>query len=288
MQLGAITAASARRALRRGVSATLIFLAGCLSTLACPAQKQELHVAAAADLQPVFPALAAAYQRAAGVTLIASFGSSATLTQQLLNGAPEDVFLSADFAHPQQLAAAGLAAGPPTPYARGVLVLWARTDSPAQPLAATSQQQSPQEPHPGARSAHALDALLRPTVTRLAIANPDHAPYGHAAQSALAALNLSGAVAPKLVLGENVGQAAQFALTGNAQAALISLTLANSAPFRAAGSYVRVPPVYEELRQSGIVLKRSTNLVAAQAFLHWLAEPETQRRLTQLGLDPIH
>src|SRR5215469_9051161 len=97
------------------------------------AQKQ-LQLACAADLQPVMPTLAAAYERATGVHLVTAFGSSATLAQQLANGAPQDVFLSADTAHPQQLVDSGLAIGPPTPYAHGVLVLWARNDSPLQPI----------------------------------------------------------------------------------------------------------------------------------------------------------
>ena len=129
------------------------------------AQTKQLQLACAADLQPVMPALAAAYERATGVHLVTAFGSSATLAQQLANGAPQDVFLSADTVHPQQLVDAGIALGPPTPYAHGVLVLWALKTSPLQPIS--------------------LDTLKDPRLTRLAIANPAHAPYGLAAQQAL-------------------------------------------------------------------------------------------------------
>jgi hypothetical protein len=96
---------------------------------------KELHIAAASDLQPVMPTLAAEYEKATGVKIIASFGSSATLAQQITNGDPQDVFLSADYVHPEQLVAANLTTSHvPVPYAHGVLVLWARKDSPAQPI----------------------------------------------------------------------------------------------------------------------------------------------------------
>ena len=228
---------------------------------------RELHVAAAADLQPVMPALAAAYERATGVKVVASFGSTATLAQQLLNGDPQDVFLSADFLHPEQVVAAGLADGKaPTPYARGVLVLWARKDSPAQPLS--------------------MESLRTPAVGKIALANPAHAPYGLAATRAIAALGLTDKLQPGLVIAENVGQAAQFASSGNAQAAFISLTLASSDPMRAAGSYVRVPAVYPVIQQCGIVLKRSPHIELARQFLAWLTSPGVQATFPKLGLDP--
>src|SRR6202044_3488667 len=122
----------------------------------------ELHVAAAADLQPVMPVLAQAYEHATGVKLVVSFGSSATLAEQILNGAPMDIFLGADFVYPEKVVAAGLAdATSPTPYARGTLVLWARKDSPLQPIS--------------------MEKLTDPRVKTIAIANEAHAPYGRAA-----------------------------------------------------------------------------------------------------------
>ncbi len=231
--------------------------------------RKELHIAAAADLQPVLPTLAAAYEQATGVKIVASFGSSATLTQQLLNGGPQDVFLSADYVHPEQLVAAGLTTATPTPYAHGVLVLWARSDSPAQPLT--------------------LDALTSPKVTRIAVANGLHAPYGFAATRALESLHLTSAVANKLVVAENIAQTAQFAESGNAQVAIISLTIANSPHFRALGSFVLFPPAsYPEIRQCAVILKSSPNLTAAQAFLTWLTSQPTQQRLPAFGLDPAN
>jgi molybdate transport system substrate-binding protein len=239
------------------------------------AQKQ-LQLACAADLQPVMPTLAAEYEHATGVHLVTAFGSSATLAQQLANGAPQDVFLSADTAHPQQLIAASIALGAdpkrpqaPTPYAHGVLVLWARNDSPLQPLS--------------------LNTLKSPRLTRLAIANPTHAPYGLAAQQALQHLGLYAQLQPRLAIAENIGQTAQFAESGNAQAGLISLTIASSAHFRSLGRFVPIPPdAYAPIQQSGVILKSSHHQQLARAFLDWLTSPATQQQLKSFGLDPAH
>ena len=232
------------------------------------AQTKQLQIACAADLQPVMPALAAAYERATGVHLVTAFGSSATLAQQLANGAPQDVFLSADTVHPQQLIDAGIALDPtPTPYAHGLLVLWALKTSPLQPIS--------------------LDSLTDPRLTRLAIANPAHAPYGLAAQQALQHLGLYTQLEPKLAVAENIAQTAQFAESGNAQAGLISLTIASSEHFRAIGSFVRIPTdAYEPIQQSGVILKSSKQRALAKAFLDWLTSPAIQQQLKSFGLDP--
>lgn len=224
-----------------------------------------LHVAAASDLQPVLPTLAAEYEKATGVKVVPSFGSSAVLAQQITNGAPQDVYLSADTVHPEQLVKSGLATDLQT-YARGVLVLWARSDSPAQPVSVAS--------------------LTSEKVSRIAVANDAHAPYGVAATSALKTLGLYDKVKAKLVVGENIGQTAQFALTGNAQIGLISLTIASSPAYKAAGSFVPVPRVYGEIRQSGAVVAASKQQAAAKAFLTWLTSDAVQRQLPGFGLDP--
>ena len=230
------------------------------------AQKQ-LQLACAADLQPVMPALAAAYEHATGVHLVTAFGSSATLAQQLANGAPQDVFLSADTAHPQQLVNSGIAIGPPTPYAHGVLVLWARNDSPLQPIS--------------------LNTLKDQRLTRLAIANPTHAPYGLAAQQALQHLGLYAQLQPKLAIAENIAQTAQFAESGNAQAGLISLTIASSQHFRQLGTFVRIPPdAYPPIQQAAVIIKSSQHQQLARDFLNWLTSPTTQQQLKSFGLDP--
>ncbi len=226
-------------------------------------------MAAAADLQPVLPALATAYQQTTGVKLVVSFASSGVLTQQILNGAPVDLFLGADFVFPERIVAAGLADSPaPVPYAHGKLVLWARRDSPLQPIS--------------------VDRLSQPELHSLAIANPEHAPYGRAAVRALERLKLYGKLTPRLATAENVAQAGQFALSGNAQAALISLTLATSQRYKQVGSYVVVPDIYPEIRQCAVVLKGSDRRGEAHAFLTWLLSSKVQEQLPKLGLEPVH
>lgn len=244
---------------------TLLSLVVLVPTLS--AQQKQLQLACAADLQPVMPILAGAYERATGVHLVTAFGSSATLAQQLANGAPQDVFLSADTTHPQQLVDSGIALGPPTTYARGVLVLWARNDSPLQPIS--------------------LNTFKSPALTRLAIANPAHAPYGLAAQQALQHLGVYAQVQPKLAIAENIAQTAQFAESGNAQAGLISLTIAWSQQFRTLGTFVRIPTdTYSPIQQSAVILKSSQHQQLAHAFLNWLTSPATQQQLKSFGLDP--
>jgi molybdate transport system substrate-binding protein len=250
---------------------SLFLIAIFAGSLAAHAQSlKELHIAASADLQPVLPTLAAQYQQATGVKIVASFGSSATLAQQITNGDPQDIFLSADYMHAEQLVAAGLTdAHAPTPYARGVLVLWARKDSPAQPLS--------------------LDALTSPKVQKIAIANGLHAPYGFAADKALASLGLTDKVAGKLVVAENIGQTVQFAESGNAQVGIVSLTIASSPHFRDLGTFVLFPlQSYPEIRQCAVVLKSSKNKEEAQKFLTWLTSSNIQQSLTKFGLDPAN
>jgi molybdate transport system substrate-binding protein len=250
---------------RKAVFAALMVVALCGAGQAQAGS--ELHVAAASDLQPVLPTLAAKYAAETGVKIVASFGSSATLTQQIENGAPQDVFLSADFVHPQELVANGLTVeSAPVPYARGELVLWARKDSPAQPIT--------------------LEVLTSTKVTKIAIANPLHAPYGLAATRALESLHLTQATKNKLVVAENIGQTAQFVESGNAQVGLISLTIASSPHYRELGSFVRFPVAsYPAIRQCGVVLKSSKNQAAAEAFLKWLTSAAVQADLPKFGLD---
>ena len=230
---------------------------------------KQLRIAAAADLQSIMPTLVAAYEHATGAKLTVSYGSSATLEQQLENGAPQDIFLAADYSFPEKLVAAKLTdETAPIPYARGTLVLWARKDSPLQPLT--------------------NNTLEDPRIQKLAIANEAHAPYGRAAMAALAKLNLLPKFKDKLVVAENVSGAAQFAESGNAQAALISLTIANSAHFQQTGSFVRIPKVtYPEIRQCAVTMKASPNRDLAHDFLRWLTTDAVQANLPKLGLEPI-
>ncbi|MDW5266904.1 MULTISPECIES: molybdate ABC transporter substrate-binding protein [Acidobacteriaceae] len=251
----------------RAVLLCLVMLSGFFGAEAAQGQK-ELHIAAAADLQPVMPVLAEAYEHATGIKLVVSYGSSATLTTQILNGAPMDIFLAADFIFPEKIVAAGLSdMKAPTAYAKGALVLWARKDSPLQPIS--------------------MDKLTDPRVTRIAIANEDHAPYGRAAVAALKKLNIYDKVSSHLVVAENIAQTAQFVESGNAQLGLISLTTASTAHFKEIGTYVLVPTVYPEMRQCAVVMAKSEHRAEAHAFLDWLLTPAVQGNMSKLGLSAV-
>jgi len=261
-----------RRAKLRGAG---IYLAVMLFVLpvalpCCRAQaaKREIHVLAASDLQPVLPTLADQFEHSSGITVTVSFGSSATLMTQILNGDPADLFLAADYTYPERVVAEGLADTPqPLPYARGTLVLWARKDSPLQPLT--------------------QDTLRGGKFASLAIANPDHAPYGLAAVSALRWIKLYDQLKPKFVIAENIAQTAQFVESGNAQLGMISLTSASTAHMQEVGTFIRIPPeTYTAIRQCAVVMKKSGHRADAHAFLDWLRSPAVQQSLPKYGLDP--
>jgi len=258
-----------RRALVSYVALTVcVFcLPGAVRRGNAQAAGREVHVLAAADLQPVLPALADAFEHATGIKLMVSYGSSATLATQILNGDPADLFLAADYSFPESIVAASLAdSTAPIPYARGTLVLWARKDSPMQPLT--------------------QNTLRDPRIRSLAVADELHAPYGRAAMAALTWMKLYDQLKPHVVVAENIAQAAQFVESGNAQLGLISLTLASSEHMKQVGSYVRMPSVYPEIRQCAVVMKRSGHRGDAHAFLDWLRSPAIQQNLPRYGLDP--
>jgi len=231
--------------------------------------QKELKVAAAADLQPVMPALAQRYERETGIKLVVSFGSSATLVEQILNGAPFDIFLAADYVFPEKVVAAGLAdSAQPTPYAKGTLVLWSRKDSGLLPLS--------------------METLTDPRVKTIAIANELHAPYGRAAATALRNMKLYDKVSPHFVMGENISQTAQFVESGNAQLGFISLTAASTEHFKEIGTYVLVPTSqYPEIRQCAVIMAKSERKAEAQIFLNWLLSPAVQGDLPKVGLRPV-
>jgi molybdate transport system substrate-binding protein len=245
-------------------------LALSLLLVALPAfAQQTLRIAAAADLQPLLPPLLAQFEHETGIHADASYQSSATLATQIIDGAPFDLFLAADLSFPQRVIDAGRAEeAKPMPYARGTLVLWTRNDSGA-PLT--------------------LDALGTNAVKTIAIANPEHAPYGRAAQAALQHLDLLNTVHAKLVIAENIAQTAQYADSGNAQVGFISLTSALTPRLKGDGHFVRVPAdAYPPILQGAIVVRSSAGAVAAHRFLEFLQRPETQQTLAAEGLEPVH
>jgi molybdate transport system substrate-binding protein len=238
-----------------------------LVLLASWAAGQQITVAAAADMNAVLPELAARYTKQTGRVVKLSFGSSGNLTNQIRNGAPFDVFFSADEEYPKQLVADGLAVGDSLyRYAVGRLVLWVPKES------ALDLQKL------------GMMALLDASVKKIAIANPQHAPYGRAAEAALKDSGIYDQVAARLVLGENVAQAAQFVESGNVQAGLIALSHALAPSMKKKGRYWTVPlDSYPTLNQAAVVLSRSKHQAAARKFLEFVRAPEPTSLLEEYG-----
>lgn len=227
---------------------------------------RPLALAAASDLQAVMPELIARYRRDTGGMAQASFGSSGTFFAQIQNGAPFDVFLSADIDYPRRLIASGHADKDSLyAYATGHLVLWARKDS-------------------GVDVAKGLPVLREGRVKRVAIANPRFAPYGRAAVAALKHEGLYDAVQGKIVMGDNISQTAQLVESGNADAGIISLSLAVGPALRAAGSYAEISATtYPPIEQAAVIVNASTNKPGARQFLNYVKRPDTGRLLRQFG-----
>lgn len=244
------------------------------STFAARAQT-PLRIAAAADLEPVLPPILKQFEQSTGTHVEATYQASAGLTTQILNGAPFDVFLSADMGYPKRLIAAGLAessetrsAEEPVNYADGTLVLWTRKDSSLPPPS--------------------LELLRNPGIRRVAIANPDRAPYGKAAVAALTNLKLYDSLRSKLVTAENIAQAAQFVDSGNADAGLISLTSALTPRLAASGHYFEIPRgLYPPIQQGAVIMNRGTQRVEARKFLQYLLSSPVQNQLARAGLTPV-
>jgi molybdate transport system substrate-binding protein len=234
-----------------------------------------LRVAAAADLQPVLPPILDQFRQSTGIAVDATYQASAALTAQIQNGAPFDLFLSADLSYPKRLIDAGLAdaAGSadsttPITYARGTLVLWTRNDSHLPPPS--------------------LELLQSQQLRRLAIANPDRAPYGRAAVAALTSLKLYDTLKPKLVTAENIAQTAQFVDSGNADAGLISLTSALTARLASSGSYFVIPrDLYPPIEQGAVIVSKTTQRAAVRKLLDFLLSAPVQAQFARSGLTPV-
>ncbi len=231
------------------------------------ATAQEITVAAAADMNAALPQLVEAYTKRTGQSVKLSFGASGNLTNQIRNGAPFDVFFSADEQYPQQLISEGLASKDTLyRYAVGRLVLWAPADSPLD------------------LSKLGIKALLDPSVKKISIANPATAPYGRAAEAALRHFDIYDLTSSRFVIGENVSQAAQFVESGNAQAGLIALSHALAPAMKDKGRYWTVPlDAYPTLNQAAVVLAKSKQPDAARKFLDFLRTPEATSLLTSYG-----
>ena len=238
-----------------------------LLVLSVTASAQEITVAAAADLSSALPEIATEYKSQTGREVKLTFGASGNLTTQIRNGAPFDVFFSADEDYPKQLIDAGLADKATLyRYAVGRLVLWVPNDS---PLDLTKL---------------GIKALLDPSVKKISIANPEHAPYGRAAAATLRHYGIYEQVSSRLVLGENIAQAAQFVESGNAQAGLVALSHALTATMKAKGRYWAIPlDAYPTLNQAVVIISSSKQKEPAQKFLEFLKSPQITSLLESYG-----
>jgi molybdate transport system substrate-binding protein len=233
---------------------------GCKKTPAPPVQ--ALYVAAASDLGEAFGEIGRRYEKATGQSVVFSFGASGLLEKQIAEGAPFDVFASANVTFADDAVASGSClADSKALYATGQIVLF---------------------PAPGAPfAARTLADLADPRIRKIAIANPAHAPYGRAAKQALETSGVAAATQGKLVFGENVHEALQFAQSGNADVALVARSLVAMAP----GTWSEVPPMlYDRIDQALVVCSRGrAGAAAGRKFAAFVATPESRSVLTQFG-----
>lgn len=229
---------------------------------------QEITVAAAADLQFVMQQIAARFEKESGTKVKVVYGSSGNFLQQIENGAPIDIFFAANVDYPQKLQAAGLTEpGSYYLYARGKLVIWLPNESKAD-------------------VGLGIRALLDPSVKKVAIANPEHAPYGQAAVAALRSQRVYEEIKGKLVLGENVSQAASFVSSGAADAGLVPLSLALSPDLKDKGRYTEIPARdYPAIEQACVILAASKNKVAARQFVALIKTSAVAQLFRSSGFD---
>jgi len=230
------------------------------------ANAQEIRVAAAADLKFALDELSAQYKKQTGRKIDVSYGSSGNFFAQIQNGAPFDLLLSADIEYPRKLEAAGLAEpGTLYEYAIGRIVIWMPVDTRVD-LAKLGWK-----------------ALLEPGVEKIAIANPEHAPYGRAAVTALRNAGIYEQVRPKLVYGENIAQAAQFVSSRNAQAGILALSLAISPPMREGKRWEIPANMHAPIEQAAVILKSAKDKEGARAFLALVKNSAGRRVLESYG-----
>jgi len=203
---------------------------------------QDIKVAAAADLQSAMQDVVGRFQEQTGKTVRVTYGSSGNFFQQIQNGAPFDVFFSANLDYAKKLDAAGLTEpGSYYQYARGKTVIWVRKDSTV-------------DLSTGVR------ALLDPSIKKISIANPEHAPYGQAAVAAMRKASIYETLKDKFVLGENISQTASFVVSGAADVGIVALSLALSPNMKDQGRYAEIPMSdYPPIEQACVVLKSAKN-----------------------------
>src|SRR5215472_14515064 len=245
----------------------LFLLLGIVSS--CPVlHAQELTVAAASDLQAAMQEVTAHFQRDTGKQVKVIYGSSGNFFQQIQNGGPFDMFFSANLDYPKKLEEAGLVESASFyQYARGKIVMWVPKESKV-------------DLNLG------LQALLQPGVQKIAIANPQHAPYGQAAVSAMQKEGIYDKVKDKLVLGENISQTASFVVSGSADVGIVALSLALSPNMKDKGRYAEIPAAeYPPIEQATVILNSSKNKETARQFLSFVKTASAADTLKKYGFD---
>ena len=244
----------------------VLFLGAPPVELAAAQNSCVVTVAAASDLTYAMKEIAADFEKSAACSVKVSYGSSGNFQTQIENGAPFDVFFSADIEYPKKLEALGLASpGSTYLYGIGRLILWVRNDSKLD-------------------VSKGLEVLRDPSVKKIAIANPEHAPYGRAAEEALRKAGVYDAIKDRLVLGENISQTAEFAETGNADAGILALSLVLSPALKDKGRYFQIADnLYSPIQQGVVVVGASKNQQSARAFLDYIKTPAETAILERYG-----
>jgi len=251
-----------RKKLLIAVILTMAIAAG----LVREAGADEITIAAAADLTFAFKDLGEKFQEQTGTQVKLSFGSSGNFFSQVRNGAPFDLFFSADISYAKKLDDAGLTEpGTLYEYAVGKIVLWTPTASKLD-------------------LGSGLRVLRDPAIRKIAIANPEHAPYGRAAVEAMRHESIYDEVKDKIVLGENISQTAQFVQSGNADIGIIALSLALAPGMKDQGKYFEIPAGdYAPIEQAAVILKSSRKKDLARKFLAYLKTPATTALMERDG-----
>lgn len=236
----------------------------CALLLATAAHAEKITIAAAADLKFAMDEIVATFKKAnAADEVDVIYGSSGKFHTQVQQGAPYDLYFSADIGFPRELAKAGLAASEVKPYAFGRIVLWSAS------LDASKMT---------------LESLANPKIAHIAIANPKHAPYGKRAEEVLRAAGLWEKIEPKLVYGENIAHTAQFVQTGNAQVGIIALALAVNPELASKGGYWLIPDkLHDPLEQGFIITKRAESNTLAKRFADYIGSQPARAVMTKYG-----
>ena len=243
----------------------------CFLILPCLAAADSVFIAAASSLKFAFEEIAKEFHRENLKTPVRlTFGSSGNHFGQIKNGAPFDIFFSADRGYPEELAKAGLGAQGESmvPYALGRLALWASKRSQLNP------------------ELNQIRVVLDSRVQKVSLANPRHAPYGRAAVEILRHYGLFQRIKSKLVMGENIAQAAQFTQSGAAQAGIVSLSMAIADSMKKTGVYWEVPPLtHKPVVQGLILLRNGRNLQGARRFAEFILSERGRSILNRWGFD---